>query len=509
MRRQLLLNDGIEIPQPLCIELGIRKSFLRGLLKINLCANEGKGLSDIAPRGDNCDTLRHSNVYKDSSRIISDQRFLREKHADGIESELNYTGLSTEYSGGVCSSDGEEVENTAEDTNHQTKDSEKRAAKGNLQSRRRESRSSRASYCLEPIEKFRSKSQTLLETLTEGGDAVSNDCPDEESDIIDYSEDDLEDKTGLPPQIESIENEYTSNPSWNRDKTIIKSNESCGNESIKSAEPNRSSEKVDCTSSTIEKRNNEINKNLNLVTENIITGNPIDTKNESPDDYDFNNEYQENDFDSYYKSLSDPSNQVVSSDRDGQVHNLENSIIELNAANDRNKPEDLKYSNKHQSDIQSDDLKEDILDREIEVFLTDDETCHSKFATDDKHTLEDMSTDRVSEIDRYSSISDESLSEKTLIETKQATDKSFSIDVPGAESEDEIDYEDEDEDEESTTSTEENAPQFEITQSDSNRMPTTSGKRSRIENSFQCLSDGRGKEQNSQLKRYLIDLVKT
>ncbi|KAI1004957.1 hypothetical protein K3495_g3259 [Podosphaera aphanis] len=173
LHSHLQLNDGVDVPQPMYIELGIRKNFIKGLLKFTSAAKCGKGLSAIASWDDNSEGIisfqEEHDIVLSGENNVQDQETFSCTRLDADSDKEHETQL-------------DQVEDNSEENEQEFYIDVSRSIKED------ENTSSRHAS----LEATSVQSRRLSETRIMKSETSTKINFDEDGDIIDYSENEFE-----------------------------------------------------------------------------------------------------------------------------------------------------------------------------------------------------------------------------------------------------------------------------------------------------------------------------
>ncbi|RKF60607.1 hypothetical protein OnM2_049058 [Erysiphe neolycopersici] len=214
LRKNLLLNDGIDIIQPMYIDLGIRKNFVKEIMRITKNANEGKGLSESVIWNEGYDDPKGSYMIEGGSPSASENQSVCNENTNDEPLEEKNSRHETEHINHFdLEENEEEIRSSEKGFKYESEQDQEPQNKLDFFTAG-ETSASRGSHGSEPTPVFRNENSSHPKQKKIDGPASIN-FYDAESDVIDYSEDDLEDRRNPTTIKKPVINECKTKPIWN------------------------------------------------------------------------------------------------------------------------------------------------------------------------------------------------------------------------------------------------------------------------------------------------------
>ncbi|TQS36885.1 hypothetical protein Golomagni_02658 [Golovinomyces magnicellulatus] len=432
LRNQLLLNEGVDMPQPMFIDLGIRKNFAKELKRIATCANDGKGLSEIAPWQGIGDETTDLNSSADGL-ASSDKQPVCEQSTVEEEFEENPINCEPDYTCDVNLPKQAEKEQLLETIPEpESEDCEDFHNNTGLVSPR-VNNTSTTTHVLGSIESVQKDKLSLPDDKPKDFEQASNSVYNLGSDIIDYSEDEFEGKKIPDPCTLEAENEYKSDYNWISNEKTTKNTISLDMEENSSIDNIVSNENTDCSPFVQTKQSRDYKQDIG------ITANTPGSNKED--------DFQALDDENLDESITDLKKNVDIPNEINEVKILDDCESEFRLKCGRfDKIEVQESDSKVHPNEKNDEYEADIIEQKIrnppsedavnnfhDSVQGDTEEPHVIFSTGDEEFFKDLNSDRYSRC--------------TSIESNQVHVSIPQFDQIGGETEDEIDYEDEEDDE--------------------------------------------------------------
>ncbi|RKF54055.1 hypothetical protein GcC1_215035 [Golovinomyces cichoracearum] len=495
LRNQLILNDGVDLPQPMYINLGIRKNFAKELKRIASCAKDGKGLSEIASWQGIGDEITDLNSSADGF-ASSDKQPVCEQCTVEEEFEENLINCETEY---TCEANFQKeveeeplLENTPEPETENCEDFQNNTGLVSP----KVTNTSTATPALGSIESAQKDNLYLPNDEPKDCEPASNSVYNSGSDIIDYSEDEIEEYKIPEACTIEAENEDKSDSNWKNNEKTSKNTISLDVEENPLTDNIESSKNTDCSTFLQTKQSRDYKQ------DNGISANKLVPNKE--DDFQVLEERPSRDQAScdegFHESITDLEKNV----------NIPNDINEVKVLDDNTSEFHLKCDRFDENEAQESDSKvhpndknyeyeSDFIEKKIRDSPCEDEVnnfhdsvqgeaeeSHVVFITGVEKTFKDLDSDRC---------------------TRWPSNEPDELHVPipqfdqiGGESEDEIDYEDE-EDEEMNFRTETLSSNLQNCQPIVKNLFSINGKRSRADCRLEATTEKIGELYNPPNKK--------
>lgn len=216
LRKNLLLNDGIDIIQPMYIDLGIRKNFFKELTRITKNANEGKGLSESIiwnEAYEGYEDQKGSVVIEGGSSSAFENESVHNKSTiDELLEEKNSRHEIENINDFDLEGNEEDIRSSEKVFKYESEQDQEFQNKLGIFNAG-ETGAGRDTHESGPSTAFRNENLSYSRQKTNGSVSIS--FYDAESDIIDYSEDDLEDRRKQVTMKTSMIDDRNIKPYWN------------------------------------------------------------------------------------------------------------------------------------------------------------------------------------------------------------------------------------------------------------------------------------------------------
>ncbi|KAI6246254.1 hypothetical protein HI914_05537 [Erysiphe necator] len=209
LRKKLLLNDGIHIIQPMYIDLGFRKNFVKELMRITKNANDGKGLSESVIWNENNEDPKGFIATEGGSPPPSENQSIHSESTIDEQLEEENSSFETEQVNEVNLHENEEDNQIPEKTLRHEPEQVLKSQNEPGSIVTGETSTNRNHHELRPTRL--SRNENISHVKLKITEPVFN-ITDPESDTIDYSEDDLEDCKNPAINLGSVINDNKIKP---------------------------------------------------------------------------------------------------------------------------------------------------------------------------------------------------------------------------------------------------------------------------------------------------------